>query len=162
MNSCYVVCVCVCWEGMGAGEGKCSLRLCESAHGLSEQTRHNARKQESEEDGRRGRMCVNTSKFVTRWRFHTSYRLIESKRILKIGFPAHLPHYQDFFGWKYRIGCQWMNTECTSNFICNPKLIKVDLCCRSKGQESKEKRNRLLAPVWFVLCTVYQNQKDVS
>ncbi len=73
------------------------VRLCESAQRLSEQ-RHNARKQESEEDGRRGRMCVSPSKFVMRWRFHTSDRPIESKRILRMGFSAHLPHYPDVFG----------------------------------------------------------------
>ncbi len=59
---------------------------------------HNARKQESEEDGRRGRMCVSPSKFIMRWRFHTSDRPIESKRILRMGFSAHLPHYPDLFG----------------------------------------------------------------
>lgn len=127
--------------------------LCESAQGLSEQ-RHNARKQEREEDGRRG-----TSVWVLPNLWDKGFTLpIESKRILRMGSSAHLPHYLDFYFFgsnKYRIGCQWKNTEFTSNFTCNPKWIKVDLCCWSKGQESKEKRNRLLVPVpyiMFVIC----------
>lgn len=47
----YVYCVGEEWGGLG----KCCSRLCGLAQGLTE--RHNTRKRESEEDGRRGRMC---------------------------------------------------------------------------------------------------------
>lgn len=51
--------VCIVLGRSGGGLGKCCSRLCDSTQGLSEQ-RHNARKRESEEDGRRSRMCASS------------------------------------------------------------------------------------------------------
>lgn len=100
----YIVCKCVCdvrrkyfWR---------LWRVSPGAHRTATQCQNaRARKMEGEVK------CESPSKFIMRWKFHTSDRAGESKRILRTGYSARLTHYQDFSFFvslkKFVVGCQW-------------------------------------------------------